>query len=69
MRESSEAMAEAMLERLAQEVFVDHKQAFDWMDRPNIALGGTTPRSMSRTAAGYQSAKRVLHAIEHGGVV
>ncbi|WP_424960546.1 antitoxin Xre/MbcA/ParS toxin-binding domain-containing protein, partial [Ectopseudomonas oleovorans] len=49
--------------------FVDHKQAFDWMDRPNIALGGATPRSMSRTAAGYQSAKRVLHAIEHGGVV
>ena len=44
-------------------------QAFDWMDRPNIALGGATPRSMSRTAAGYQSAKRVLHAIEHGGVV
>ncbi|MFN9527149.1 MAG: antitoxin Xre/MbcA/ParS toxin-binding domain-containing protein, partial [Pseudomonadaceae bacterium] len=69
MRESSEAMVDAMLERLAQEVFVDHKQAFDWMDRPNIALGGATPRSMSRTAAGYQSAKRVLHAIEHGGVV
>ncbi|XLY88206.1 antitoxin Xre/MbcA/ParS toxin-binding domain-containing protein [Ectopseudomonas mendocina] len=51
MRESSEAMVDAMLERLAQEVFVDHKQAFDWMDRPNIALGGATPRSMSRTAA------------------
>lgn len=69
MRGSSEAMAETMLEQLAQEVFVDHKLARDWMDRPNIALGGTTPRSMSRTAPGYQSAKRVLHAIEHGGVV
>lgn len=43
MRESSEAMVDAMLERLAQEVFVDHKQAFDWMDRPNIALGGSNP--------------------------
>ncbi|HFL6894507.1 TPA: MbcA/ParS/Xre antitoxin family protein [Pseudomonas aeruginosa] len=58
-----------MLRRLAREVFVDDEVASDWMDRPNIALGGISPRSMSRTAAGYLNAVRVLRAIEHGGVV
>ncbi|HCL3408769.1 TPA: DUF2384 domain-containing protein [Pseudomonas aeruginosa] len=69
MREISEASEESRLEQLANEVFEDRTRAADWMDRPNFALGGVTPRSMSRTAAGCQSAMRVLHAIEHGGVV
>lgn len=69
MREVSKTVGESVLEQLASEVFEDQKRATDWMDRPNVALGGATPRAVSHTEAGCQRAKRVLYAIEHGGVV
>lgn len=64
MREVDKAFGEQRLEQLAAEVFVDLDRAAAWMDRPNVALGGEAPRFM-----GCQMAMRVLHAIEHGGVV
>lgn len=69
MREVSKALGAERLEQLAIEVFEDQGRAAAWMDRPNVALGGETPRFMSRTDEGCQIAMRVLHAIEHGGVV
>lgn len=69
MREVDKAFGEQRLEQLAAEVFVDLDRAEAWMDRPNVALGGEAPRFMSRTDEGCQMAMRVLHAIEHGGVV
>lgn len=69
MREVYKALGEQRLEQLAVEVFVDLDRAAAWMDRPNVALGGEAPRFMSRTDEGCQMAMRVLHAIEHGGVV
>ncbi|MCY1291556.1 putative toxin-antitoxin system antitoxin component [compost metagenome] len=69
MREGGKALGAERLEQLAIEVFEDQDRAAAWMDRPSVALGGKTPRFMSRTDEGCQIAKRVLHAIEHGSVV
>lgn len=54
---------------LAERVFESRSVAFDWLARPNAALGDVTPLSCCATAMGAQQVRRVLRAIESGGVV
>lgn len=53
---------------LAEEVFEDKSVAGTWMSTPNDALGGKTPLSLCETELGARQVRRVLHAIEWGGV-
>lgn len=53
---------------LAEEVFEDRTVAGDWLSEPNDALGGKTPLSLCETELGARQVRRVLHAIEWGGV-
>lgn len=53
---------------LAEEVFEDKTVAGDWLSEPNDALGGKTPLSLCETELGARQVRRVLHAIEWGGV-
>lgn len=53
---------------LAEEVFEDKTVAGAWMSSPNDALGGETPLSLCETELGARQVRRVLHAIEWGGV-
>lgn len=56
------------VQALAERVFEDRTAALDWLARPNAALGDVTPLSCCATAAGAQQVRRVLWAIESGGV-
>lgn len=53
---------------LAEEVFEDKQAASEWMSSPNTALGGNTPIMHCDTAIGAQQVRRILHALEWGGV-
>lgn len=53
---------------LAEEVFEDKAVAGAWMSAPNDTLGGETPLSLCETELGARQVRRVLHAIEWGGV-
>ncbi len=53
---------------LAEGVFENRSVALDWLVRPNAALGDVTPLSCCATAAGAQQVRRILRAIESGGV-
>lgn len=59
----------AQLEALATEVFEDPGQADSWLTSPNAALGGESPRSLCNTDHGTSQVRRLLRAIEFGGVV
>lgn len=54
---------------LAEAVFEDKNAASAWMSAPNQALGGNTPVMQCETAIGAQQVRRVLNALEWGGVV
>ena len=54
---------------LAIEVFQDKQAALDWLSRPNEALGGQAPGVLCETEDGAKQVRRVLHAMEWGGVV
>jgi len=56
------------VQALAELVFEDRTAALDWLARPNTALGDATPLSCCATAADTQQVRRVLWAIESGGV-
>ncbi|WP_455233340.1 antitoxin Xre/MbcA/ParS toxin-binding domain-containing protein [Geopseudomonas aromaticivorans] len=56
------------VQALAERVFEDRQVALDWMARPNQALAGATPLSCCATEVGAQQARRILRAIEFGGV-
>ncbi|MGV8842887.1 MAG: type II toxin-antitoxin system Xre/ParS family antitoxin [Pseudomonas sp.] len=58
----------ALVAVLAEEVFEDKTVAGDWMSAPNDALGGKSPLSLCETELGARQVRRVLHAIEWGGV-
>lgn len=72
---SGDQLAHADSERLAQvealtaEVFEEPGQADAWLSSPNIALGGKSPRSICNTDHGATHVRRLLSAIEFGGVV
>lgn len=53
---------------LAEEVFESRESATGWMSRPNKALGGSTPIMLCETEIGAKQVRRVLHALEWGGV-
>lgn len=53
---------------LAEEVFEDKQAASEWMSLPNPALGGSIPVMHCETAIGAQQVRRILHALEWGGV-
>lgn len=53
---------------LAEEVFEDKQAASEWMSSPNKALAGGTPVMHCDTAIGAQQVRRILHALEWGGV-
>lgn len=53
---------------LAEEVFEDKQAASEWMSSPNTALGGNAPVMHCDTAIGAQQVRRILHALEWGGV-
>lgn len=58
----------AQIAVLAEGVFGDEKTAGGWMSTPNDALGGATPFVLCKTELGARHVRRVLHAIEWGGV-
>ncbi len=53
---------------VAKEVFEDKQAASGWMSSPNTALGGSIPVMHCETAIGAQQVRRILHALEWGGV-
>lgn len=53
---------------LAESVFEDKGVATRWMATPNSALGGSTPFQRCLTELGARQVRRILHAIEWGGV-
>ncbi len=57
------------VQALAEYVFESCSIALDWLARPNAALGDVTPLSCCATEAGAQQVRRILRAIESGGVV
>ena len=59
----------ATVRKLAQAVFENHDAAQEWLVTPNKALNGSTPLALCATAKGAQQVRRVLNAIEFGGVV
>lgn len=73
-RSQLDSIASERLDRIAQvavlaeSVFEDEQVAADWMAANNDALGGKTPLSLCDTELGARQVRRVLHAIEWGGV-
>lgn len=69
-----DAVASERLDRLAavailaEDVFEDENAAARWMATPNDALGGNTPVLQCETEIGARQVRRILHAIEWGGV-
>ena len=58
----------AQLAVMAEDVFEDKQVATDWLSKANDALGGKTPIALCETELGARQVRRVLHAIEWGGV-
>lgn len=59
----------ATVSHLAEEVFEDREEAITWLSRPNEALGGQTPIMLCETEIGAKQVRRILHALEWGGIV
>jgi len=59
----------AAITALAIEVFEDEAKATAWMKRDNVALGGQAPLSLCDNDISAAQVRRVLRAIEYGGVV
>ncbi|BFO04738.1 antitoxin Xre/MbcA/ParS toxin-binding domain-containing protein [Pseudomonas guariconensis] len=70
-----DAVASERLDRIAEithqavAVFESEEQAVAWMSRPNDALGVMTPVMLCQTEIGARQVRRVLAALEWGGVV
>lgn len=59
----------ASIARMAEDVFESKEIAASWLATPNEALGGASPARQCETEQGAQQVRRVLNAIECGGVV
>ncbi|MCG7602045.1 DUF2384 domain-containing protein [Halomonas sp. McH1-25] len=59
----------AEVTHLADEVFADREAAIDWMRRKHPALGNDSPIMLCGTELGANQVRRVLNALEWGGVV
>lgn len=58
----------ASVSHQAEKVFEDRNAAAQWMSRPNQALDGKKPILLCETEIGAKQVRRVLHALEAGGV-
>ncbi|MER1051139.1 antitoxin Xre/MbcA/ParS toxin-binding domain-containing protein [Pseudomonas aeruginosa] len=58
----------ASVANLAHEVFEDRNRALSWLSSPNVALGNQQPIMLCETEIGANQVRRVLHALEWGGV-
>jgi putative toxin-antitoxin system antitoxin component (TIGR02293 family) len=54
---------------LAEEVFESSQAVAQWMEQPNKALGGRTPAMLCETETGAAQVRRILQALQWGGVV
>ena len=54
--------------RGAEETFGGRDAATQWLKTANLGLAGATPLSMLDTEPGAGEVRRVLSAIDHGGV-
>ncbi|RTZ41787.1 DUF2384 domain-containing protein [Candidimonas sp. SYP-B2681] len=54
---------------MAEGVFEDQEAAARWMSSSNVALGGDAPVMLCETELGARQVRRVLNALEWGGVV
>ncbi|MHC6225305.1 type II RES/Xre toxin-antitoxin system antitoxin [Pseudomonas sp. X10] len=59
----------AAISHQALEVFESEEEATAWMSRSNDALGGAAPVMLCETEIGARQVRRVLTALEWGGVV
>ena len=63
--ETSQGTAELLAE--AERVFGSRKAAVKWLDSPNRAVGGATPRSLTEGGGdGIREAKAILVRLQHG---
>lgn len=53
---------------LAEDIFENKETAARWMATPNDALGGESPVMLCETEIGARQVRRVLNALEWGGV-
>lgn len=58
----------ASVSHQAEEVFESREAAADWLSKPNKALGNNAPILLCETEIGAKQVRRVLHALEWGGV-
>jgi len=58
----------ASIALMAEDVFEDAAVASEWMATPNTALGGNTPIMHCETSIGARQVRRILNALEWGGV-
>lgn len=58
----------AAISHQAEETFGSREVAAQWMARPNQALGNATPIVLCETEIGAMQVRRVLNALEWGGV-
>lgn len=58
----------ASVANLAHEVFEDRDRALSWLSSPNVALGNQQPIMLCETEIGANQVRRVLRALEWGGV-
>jgi|GEM_PF-167069 putative toxin-antitoxin system antitoxin component (TIGR02293 family) len=58
----------ASVANLAHEVFEDRDRALSWLSTPNVVLGNQQPVMLCETEIGANQVRRILHALEWGGV-
>ena len=61
-------MSVADVTRMAAKTFGGREAATRWLKTPNLGLGDATPLSMLDTEPGAGEVRRILSAIDHGGV-
>lgn len=72
--QSLDTVASERLDRIAsvslqaEEVFEDRVAAAQWLSKPNKALGNNAPILLCETEIGAKQVRRVLQALEWGGV-
>ena len=58
----------ADITRMAEDTFGGREAATQWLKTPNFALDAATPLSVLDTEPGAREVRRILSAINHGGV-
>ena len=64
--ESERALRVVKLTAHAEEIFISHTHAIEWLNHPNRSLGGVTPLSLCDTEIGGNEAEESLIRIAHG---